>query len=145
MSKLHPDRVEIGSMTTTQRNALSSPPTGTMIYNTSTTQVELWTGTQWLQVSNNPFSASGGNESTAGGYKYHTFTSSGTFTPSSSGSVDAIIVAGGGGGDGGSSYGYHGGGGGAGGVRVLTSHSVNAQAYSITVGAGGYTNANGSN
>ena len=96
MSKLHPDRVEIGSMTTTQRNALSSPPTGTMIYNTSTTQVELWTGTQWLQVSNNPFSASGGNESTAGGYKYHTFTAPGTLILSGSKDLEVLIVGAGG-------------------------------------------------
>ena len=35
MSKLHPDRVELGSMTTTERNALSSPPAGTVVYNLS--------------------------------------------------------------------------------------------------------------
>ena len=133
MSKLHPDRIELGSMTTSQRDALSSPATGTVIFNSTTNLVQVWNGSSWNQLSNIPFSGSGGSESTSGGYKYHTFTSSGTFTANSSGSVDALIVAGGGGGDGGSSYGYHGGGGGAGGAIVLSSYTVSAQGYSITV------------
>ena len=35
MSKLHSNRVEMGSMTTTQRDALSSPSAGTIIYNST--------------------------------------------------------------------------------------------------------------
>ena len=47
MSKLHPDRVELGSMTTTQRDALSSPSAGTVIYNSTTKVAEMWNGTAW--------------------------------------------------------------------------------------------------
>ena len=61
----------------------------------------------------------------------HTFTSSGTFTPSEALSCDYLVVAGGGGG--GSHYA---GGGGAGGYRTTTSLSVTS-AQTITVGAGG--------
>ena len=137
--------VGIGTTNTTGRNAGVGTIAGEMIYNTTTSSVQFYNGASWGDVYSPPMDASGGSTSTSGGYKYHTFTSSGTFTANSSGSVDAIIIAGGGGGDGGSSYGYHGGGGGAGGAIVLSSYSVSAQGYSITVGAGGYTNANGSN
>ena len=76
-----------------------------------------------------PFSASGGTETTSGGYKYHTFTSSGTLVGSGgSGSVEYLVVAGGGG--------SSGGGGGAGGLRSGTA-SVSANSYSVVVGAGG--------
>lgn len=34
-------------LTTTQRNALSSPSAGTTIYNSTTTQVETWNGSSW--------------------------------------------------------------------------------------------------
>ncbi len=94
--------------------------------------------------------ASGGTETTSGNFKIHTFTSSGTFTVScagnSSGSntVSYMVVAGGGG--------AAKGGGGAGGYRESKSSfdsytsfpgassgglSVSAQAYPVTVGAGG--------
>ena len=66
------------------------------------------------------------------GYTVHTFTTSGTFTPDGSGNVDYLVVAGGG--SGGASTG---GGGGAGGFRTATGFAVTAQAYTITVGAGG--------
>lgn len=75
--------------------------------------------------------ASGGTETTVGGYKIHTFTSGGNFVVTTGGEVEYLVVGGGGGG------GYFGsGGGGAGRVRpgFLT---VSAQTYPITVGAGG--------
>ena len=99
-------------------------------------------------------SASGGTETTSGDYKIHTFTSTGTFTVSSVGNskgggagVSYMVVAGGGGGAGDAS-----GGGGAGGYRegknsgdpysasplnAPTGLTVTAQAYPITIGAGG--------
>ena len=88
------------------------------------------------------FSATGGNQTPANGlapgngYKYHTFTSPGTFTVSSgSNTVELLVVAGGGGGgDGG---GGNGGGGGAGGVRFYPSLTASPGPYSITVGSGG--------
>ena len=99
-------------------------------------------------------SASGGTETTSGDYKIHTFTSTGTFTVSSVGNskgggagVSYMVVADGGGGSGDGS-----GGGGAGGYRegknsgdpysasplnAPTGLTVTAQAYPITIGAGG--------
>ena len=62
----------------------------------------------------------------------HTFTSDGTFTVTESGDVSVLVVAGGGGGGD-----RHGGGGGAGGLLYDATHTVTAQGYTITVGAGG--------
>jgi|5_EtaG_2_1085323.scaffolds.fasta_scaffold14451_2 hypothetical protein len=98
--------------------------------------------------------ASGGTETTSGDYKIHTFTSTGTFTVSSVGNskgggdgVSYVTIAGGGGGAGDGS-----GGGGAGGYRegknsgdpytasplnAPSGLTVTAQAYPVTVGAGG--------
>jgi len=77
--------------------------------------------------------ATGGYVTSDSQYYYHTFTSSGTFTPSKALSCDYLVVAGGGGGGGNS-----GGGGGAGGFRTGTSYSTTSGTnYSITIGAGG--------
>jgi hypothetical protein len=77
--------------------------------------------------------ASGGNRiDNDGTYWYHTFTSSGTFTPLQGISCDVLQVAGGGGGG----Y-WNGGGGGAGGLVAYNSQSLTAINYAITVGAGG--------
>jgi hypothetical protein len=77
--------------------------------------------------------ASGGNITTDGTYWYHTFLSSGTFTPATNLTCDALVVAGGGGG--GDEYA---GGGGAGGLLGFTSQSfANSTSYSVTIGAGG--------
>ena len=75
------------------------------------------------------------------GNVYHTFTSSGTFTPSVALSCDYLVIAGGGGGG---QFGP-GGGGGGGGYRTGTGLAVSATGYSITVGAGGGTGSVGSN
>jgi hypothetical protein len=87
--------------------------------------------------------ATGGTISYGGdGYIYHTFTSSGTFTPTSSLTADVLVVAGGGGGGG-----SFAGGGGAGGLLAFTSQSLTATGYTCTVGAGGSggaANTNGS-
>jgi len=75
---------------------------------------------------------SGGTTTQAGGYIYHTFTSSGTLSVSQTGTVEYIVVAGGGGGGG-----HAGGaGGGGGGVRYGTM-LVNAGSVTVTVGNGG--------
>lgn len=74
--------------------------------------------------------ADGGNIiNSDGSYWYHTFTSTGKFTPYTSLTCDYLIVAGGG-------SGGHGGGG-AGGYRTATSQSLTAQSYTAVVGAGG--------
>lgn len=87
---------------------------------------------------------------TDGTYWYHAFMKSGTFTPLASMTCDYLVVAGGGGG-GGNNTGpgaVGGGGGGAGGLRstvtatggggsLETALSLTAQAYTVTIGAGG--------
>jgi hypothetical protein len=82
-----------------------------------------------------PFSATGGNVDAlapGNGYKYHTFTSPGTFTVNSgSNPVEYLVVAGGGGGGTGT-----GGGGGAGGVKYAASYPINPGSYPVTVGPG---------
>ncbi|MHC1716651.1 MAG: LamG domain-containing protein [Candidatus Dojkabacteria bacterium] len=78
--------------------------------------------------------AQGGTVTTSGEYTIHTFTSSGTFTASASGSVEALVVGGGGGGGHGSSA--AGAGGGAGGLKEGT-YSVPSGSTTITVGTKG--------
>ena len=124
----------------------SSPSAGDLWFNSATSAVSsvsskalsVYNGTAWNQVSN-LFSASGGTESSysSGGtsYRAHTFTSSGTFTPSGDKVVQVLVVAGGGG----SAYSqYHNGGAGAGGVVIHTGLNVTAgDEITVTVGAGG--------
>jgi len=85
-------------------------------------------------------SATGGNSTgTTGDYKYKTYTSSGTFTPSNDGYIEYLVVGGGGGGGLGL-----GGGGGAGGFKTGFVEVTGSTAYTVTVGAGGSYDANGS-
>jgi len=81
--------------------------------------------------------ATGGTEVISGGYKYHTFTATGTLTFSVGGTVEVLCVSGGGGGGSNGGTSYAGGGGGAGGLKYSSSVSVSAQSYAVTVGAGG--------
>ena len=98
----------------------------------------------------NEVKATGGTITADANYFYHTFTSDGTFTPLQSLNVDYLVVAGGGGGGSAreATLTRAGGGGGAGGLRCTVGATggggslesllaVTAQAYSITVGAGG--------
>ena len=98
------DGVGLPNLTTTERNALSGSNLneGQIIYNSTTSKIEFYDGSNWASVST-PFQAAGGNAADgaiSGGYKYHTFTNSGTFTVTA-GTTDAeILVVGGGGGGG---------------------------------------------
>lgn len=87
--------------------------------------------------------ATGGTVTSDSQYYYHTFLSSGTFTPTQSLTADYLVVAGGGGGGA-----LDGGGGGAGGLRstvtatggggsLETPLSLTATGYTVTVGGGG--------
>lgn len=78
--------------------------------------------------------ATGGIITSDANYFYHTFFSSGTFTPTQSLTADMLVVAGG---AGGGVAGVGGGGGGAGGLVGYTSQSLTATNYTVTVGAGG--------
>ncbi|MFA5779703.1 MAG: glycine-rich domain-containing protein [Elusimicrobiota bacterium] len=92
---------------------------------------------QAAYLSNAGVSATGGTITEVGGYRIHTFMSNGTFTINVATNVEVLVVAGGGAGGNGTSSGYEGGGGGAGGFRTSTGFVVTAQAYTVTVGAGG--------
>jgi len=76
--------------------------------------------------------ATGGVITSDESYFYHTFRSTGTFTPKQSITADVLVVAGGGGG--GRDWGA---GGGAGGLLGFTGQALTATGYSVTVGAGG--------
>ena len=150
MSKLHDNRVEIGQLTTTQRDALGSVPNGTVIYNTSANELQFYYPAGWNPVSKGgSMNGTGGSTSTSSrpGYKVHIFTSPGTFQlTAGQGDVEYRVVAGGGGGGEGCSggTGYETGGGGAGGHRTGTL-AVTPGSYSVTVGGGGGDKSSGSN
>jgi hypothetical protein len=104
-----------------------------------------------------PYATGGDTIMTDGTYWYHTFVSSGTFTPQKALSCDYLVVAGGGGGGGSIAF-YGSGGGGAGGLRSTVTAtggggslesklSLGTSAYTVTVGAGGTSSAsnNGTN
>jgi hypothetical protein len=74
--------------------------------------------------------ASGGDVSISGGYKYHTFRSSGVLQVNTPGWAEVLTVAGGGGGA------EWGGGGGAGGVLAYSSYLASGP-VTVAVGAGG--------
>ena len=142
------DSVGVGTTTTTGRNAGVSTATGTLIFNATTGELQVYNGNSWDGCSN-IFSATGGNTTyTQGNYKVHVFTSNGDFVANASGTVDALVVAGGGGSGATSRPSYNGawaGGGGAGGVLYTPGHPVTAATYPVVIGAGGGVGSNGSN
>jgi hypothetical protein len=127
--------IGLGATDTTGRNAGVGTATGTLIYNATTIGLEVYTGTDWINVGDlaSGIKASGGSITQAGGKTIHTFTGSGNFKINNSylTSVELLIVGGGGG--------AAGGGGGAGSVIYQTSAPVSAfpGLYSVTIGAGG--------
>ena len=129
--------------TTTQRNAISGPVNGQLIYNTTEGRLEVYANGGWQEVSPTPFTASGGNQTNgteSGGYKYHTFTNSGSFTVTAGEVADAqvLVVGGGGGGGAHNNGGTDGGaGGGGGGVALAPTIPLSPGTYNITVGNGG--------
>jgi len=125
--------VGIGTTTTAGRNAGVSTASGTLVYNSQSEELQIYTGTVWASVSN-PFEASGGTKSTSSrsGYIVHTFTSPGNFIVSNkSKNVEVMIIGGGGGGGEG--------GGGAGALYFNNSYEVSATpgSYAVTIGGGG--------
>ncbi len=115
--------------TTAQRP--STPAIGMMRFNTDTSKVEFYNGATWFGISG--VSATGGTVADIGGYRIHTFTTSGTFTVTAGGNIEILMVAGGGGGGGG----HYAGGGGGGGVIYNSIYAVSNQSYTVTVGTGG--------
>lgn len=83
-------------------------------------------------------SVTGGTVTKAGGYVYHTFTTSGTLEVTGDVPVEYLVVGGGGGGGGGFPDLANGGGGGAGAYRLSSSPlQISTGVYSINVGLGG--------
>ena len=136
--------VGLGQTTTTGRNAGVGTATGTIIYNSSTQQLEIYNGTSWTASNASQFiDATGGTITTyySGGvlWKTHSFTSSDTFqvisAPAINNTVEYLVVGGGGGG----AANRGAGGGGAGGFVTGIGLTVSSApgSYTITVGAGG--------
>lgn len=111
---------------------LASDPSGAvagqMYYNSTDRAVKNYDGTSWTLMTNK-FRATGGTVTESGGYRIHAFTSSGTFTVLSSGTIDILLVAGGGAGAAA--------GAGAGGVVFNQDIQITPGQFSIFVGAGG--------
>jgi hypothetical protein len=136
--------IKVPSGTTAQRP--TSPVNGMIRYNTTLGATEEYRGGAWVTLSA-ILTATGGTITESGGYKIHTFTSSGTFEiTSGSGDIEFLVIAGGGGGSGRDI----GGGGGAGGYRCSvsgessggggsaeTALTLGKGTYTVTVGAGG--------
>jgi hypothetical protein len=142
-----------GSITSSSGNGLNGLVYEVLLFNSALAaaqrqQVEGYLAWKWGLVgnlpSNHPFklwpplpitrvgiSASGGTTTTANGFRYHAFLTSGSFTVSVGGRINYLVVGGGGGGGD-----RHGGGGGAGGV-VSGTTTFTSTTYSITVGNGG--------
>ena len=100
---ISPTAVGVGTTTTTGRNAGVSTATGTLIFNTTSKELQVWLGNQWVAAATEPpLSATGGTKSTSSrsNYTVHTFTSPGTFAvatgSATSGQVEVLVVAGGG-------------------------------------------------
>ena len=91
--------IGIGTTTTAGRNAGVGTAAGNLIFNTTTKQLEVFSGDVWVVGAREAFIASGGTEVESGATKYHVFTTDGTFSVTQ-GSVDnaEVLVVGGGGG-----------------------------------------------
>lgn len=127
------DGLQMPNVTTGNRPVL--PVVGSIIYNTTTSKFEKWTGTTWISAVSTVVDATGGTIGFYGNYKIHIFTTVGTssFTViSGSGIAEALVVAGGGGG------GMDMGGGGGGGGMLQGEFNMEASSYSVVVGRGGY-------
>ncbi len=115
--------------------ATASAPSGTegaMYYDSTTNELKVY-DTAWKALNIGGLGAWGGTRTVSGGYTFHEFTGSGTFTVvSSTLSCDIIVVGGGGAGsiD-------HGGGGGAGALSYVTGYSLSQGSYAVVIGAGG--------
>lgn len=126
--------VKIPVGTTGQRPG--TPVAGQMRYNSTLDQAEVYSGTEWKAVGGGPFDASGGVITTIDGYKIHTYTVSGTFTPSltAEGKVEVLVVGAGGAG---ANNNPHGGGGGGGAVVTGFLNIAKGTApISVVVGSG---------
>ena len=130
--------VGIGTTTTAGRNAGVSTANGTLVYNSSINQLEVYANNQWQRVvQKEPFAVSGGtisNDVNRAAFVTHTFTSPGNFVTAGQITSAEIFVIGGGAGGGGRRYGA---GGGAGGAMLANGVTIDAGTYGVTIGSGG--------
>jgi hypothetical protein len=111
---------------------------GMFSYLSDTNSTQYYDGTNWIPLTAQigALTGTGGNSTvTSGGYRYHTFTSSGTFTASTLGECEVLMIGAGASG-GRAASGRGAGGGGAGGIQ-LSSLILDVGSYTVTVGAGG--------
>ena len=130
--------VGIGTTTTAGRNAGVSTANGTLVYNSSINQLEIYANNVWKRVrQQDPFAVSGGtisNDVNRASFVTHTFTSPGNFVTAGQITSAEIFVIGGGAGGGGRRYGA---GGGAGGAMLANGVTIDAGTYGVTIGTGG--------
>lgn len=123
--------------TTAERPA--TPAAGQLRYNSTLDTAEVYSGTEWKAAGGLPFDASGGTITSVDGYTIHTFTASGTFTPTLTrdGKIEVLVVGGGGGGGGNATN--VGAGGGGGGAVLFGTFVIakNTAPMAVVVGAGG--------
>lgn len=126
--------VQVASGTTAQRASTN----GDLRFNNETNEVEQYVNGAWrtvdesISASSGTTIATGGTITTAGGYRIHTFTSSGTFNAPYTGRAEVLVIGGGGGGA------PIGGGGGAGGFIYSSSVPIAGSTnYTVTRGNGG--------
>ena len=131
--------VGVGTTTKTGRDAGIGTAPGTIVFNVTNDKLQVYSvSLGWVDVSNVPFNASGGTETTdRSGFKVHEFTSPGTFTVSSGEKDVEVMVIGGGGAGGGSPGNGSQGGGGAGALYFNNAVPVSTGSYTVTVGSGG--------
>ena len=98
------DPMQLKSVTTTQRDALSSPQAGDIVYNSTTGTIDFYNGSAWYA------------------------TSSTTFTVD----ISYLVIAGGASGAGGGQQNQGGGGGGAGGYRSSYSTDASGGGWIVT-------------
>lgn len=122
--------IQLPAGTTAQRPGTAV--SGMMRWNTDYNRNEIYDGTAWVLTQGSNY-ATGGTVSTAGGYRIHTFTTTGatSFTMTYPGTVEVLLVGAGGGGCG------IGGGGGAGGFVYESQVQMGAGTYTVNVGTGG--------
>lgn len=132
--------------TAARASAIPSPSAGMVAYSTATS-LQVYDGTDWVDLSTGYGVATGGSSSsiTVGGINYTllTFTSDATLTVTKAGLFDVAVQAGGAGGNNGVAGGFRGGGGGAGGL-IITTVYIPDTTYSIDIGAGGALQVDGS-
>jgi len=131
--------IGIGTTTTAGRNAGVGTAAGTLIYNTTTDQLEVYTPDGWQVGAKSPFIVSSptvtADTSSRPGWAVFSFTSPGSLVVASGNATAEYLVIAGGGGGGNSAGG--GGGGGGGGGYLSGSIPLSVGTYTIQVGGGG--------